>query len=249
MLVAVQSYFCGNHDEYASDAELQRGAKVSRYAWGADYHKTIRKKLRKLRLLLLAHRPQAQVWLFNDLDPVNDRAWAQAAGLGFIGKSGLFIHRNLGTWTFIGGLITDVDLGGVPPQPDALASFCGTCNACIENCPSGAFVSPGKLDVARCLTTWSIEKPHDAQAEQPHLVGHGWAAGCDVCQEVCPWNRFEKRTDENRYHPRVGHVVLRPDSIPENLSGSPMSRPGREGMEKNVKRALAASPTLAAKKT
>lgn len=238
VLVAVQSYFCGHHEEHASESELRQGARVSRYAWGADYHKTIRKKLRKLRLLLLEHRPQAQVWLFNDLDPVNDRGWAQAAGMGFIGKNGLFIHRALGSWTFIGGMITDLDLGGAPPQADALATFCGTCTACIEACPSGALLSPGKLDVERCLTTWNIEKPHDDRADESHLLGHGWAAGCDVCQEVCPWNRFEKRTEEKRYQPRPGHVVLTPNAIPEDLRGSPMSRPGREGLEKNVARAL-----------
>lgn len=239
VLVAVQSYYCGDHDDFVDEEALQRGARVSRYAWGADYHKTIRKKLRKLRLLLLSHRPEAQVWLFNDLDPVNDRAWAQAAGMGFIGKNGLFIHRKLGTWTFIGGLITDADLGARPPAADALADFCGSCRACMQGCPTTALVAPGKLDVSRCLTTWSIEKPHDAQAEHPDFLGHGWAAGCDICQEVCPWNRFQKHTEEKRFFPRSGHVVLEQTCIPEDLRGSPLARPGREGLQKNIARALA----------
>ncbi len=242
MLVVVQNYFSGHHDEHLSTRELDGAAKVSRYAWGGDYHNSMRKRLRKLRGRLLARAGEgAQAAVFNDLDPVLERAWAEAAGLGFIGKSNLFIHRRFGTWTFLGGLVTDVELEQVP-DPLPPHHLCGTCTRCLDACPTGALVQPGVLDVARCLTTWNIERPHDdagAFLDDATLVdGSGWAAGCDLCQEVCPWNRFEQRTDDPRYQPREGHVALRPESVPADLQGTPLARPGREGIERSTRRAV-----------
>ena len=235
--VVVQNYFTGHHEEHASADELARGARVSRYAWGRDYHKSMRRRLRKLRTGLLERAgPGASVWIFNDVDPVLERAWAEAAGLGFVGKSAVFIHRQLGTWTFLGGLITTLDLGAPDPAPPA--RFCGTCTACLDACPTGALLEPGVLDARRCLTTWNIERPAASEGDAPELVGHGWAAGCDVCQEVCPWNRFEKRTDEARFQPLPGHVVLEPGRIPEDLPGTPLARPKREGLEQSCERSL-----------
>lgn len=238
VLVVVKNYFTGHHEEWVSPDELVRGAKVSRYAWGGDYHKGMRRRLRKLRESLLTRAPSTddQVWIFNDIDPVAERAWAEAAGLGFLGKSGLFIHRRFGTWTFLGGLITTIDLAAPPPR--VMVRNCGTCTACLDACPTGALVEPRLLDANRCLTTWNIERPLDQEADAGHLVGHGWAAGCDVCQEVCPWNRFENVTTESRYAPKPGHVVLTPDTVPADLTGSPLGRPGPAGLRRSVERAL-----------
>lgn len=236
VLVVVQNYFAGHHEERASAKDLESGAKVSRYAWGGDYHNSMRKRLRKLRTRLLQRAGEgAHVAVFNDLDPVLERAWAEAAGLGFIGKSNLFIHRRFGTWTFLGGLVTDVELDETrdPLPPHHL---CGTCTRCLDACPTQAFVGPGVLDVARCLTTWNIERPLDDGAAL--LDGQGWVAGCDVCQEVCPWNRFERVSDDARYQPREGHVVIRPDAVPDDLRGTPLARPGQKGLERSARRAL-----------
>lgn len=236
-LVVVQTYFTGDHEEHASPEELTRGAKVSRYAWGGDYHKSMRRRLRKLRKRLLAEGGEdASVWIFNDVDPVLERAWAEAAGLGFIGKNAMFIHRRMGTWTFLGGLLTTLDLGAPDPAPPH--RFCGSCTACLDACPTGALTEPGILDIARCLTTWNIEAPLAPEAAAKELVGHGWAAGCDVCQEVCPWNRFERRSVDERFQPRPGHVVLEPGRLPDDLEGTPLARPRKEGLEASVARAL-----------
>lgn len=237
VLVLAKNYFRGDHDDHVSSEELARGARVSRYAWGGDYHKTMRRRLRKLRLRLLRQAGAAgEVWIFNDVDPVAERAWAAAAGLGFIGKSAMFIHRGFGTWTFLGGLLTTFDLDA--PAPREATQLCGTCTACLDACPTGALVAPGQVDAGRCLTTWNVEESLAPEAEQGHLVGHGWAVGCDVCQEVCPWNRFERHSPEQRFAPLPGHVVLVPGALPGDLTGTPLARPGPEGLARSVERAL-----------
>jgi epoxyqueuosine reductase len=241
VIVVLQRYFTGDHHDHVSEAELRDGAKVSRYAWGGDYHGGMRKRLRKLRKRLLQQvSPAPEVWIFNDQDAVLERAWAEASGLGFVGKSGLLISRIHGTWTFLGGLITDLDLGAPAPLPPH--DLCGSCTRCLVACPTGALVSPGQLDVARCLTTWNIEH---TEGGEDLLAGRGWAAGCDVCQEVCPWNRFAEPTSEPRYQPRQGHVVLRPGTMPADLDGTPLARPGPEGLARAVTLALQREATEA----
>lgn len=236
LLVVVQNYFTGHHEEHLPPEVLARSAKVSRYAWGGDYHNSMRKRLRKLRVRLLERLGEgAHVAIFNDTGPVLERSWAEAAGLGFVGKSNLFIHRRMGTWTFLGGLVTDVLLDEsrdpLPPR-----DLCGRCTRCLDACPTGALTEPFALDIARCLTTWNIERPFD---DDGGLVdGSGWAAGCDICQEVCPWNRFATRTEDPRYQAREGHVVLDPERLPAELNGTPLARPGREGLERSARRAL-----------
>ena len=229
VLVVVQSYFAGHHDAAPS------AAKVARYAWGADYHNVQRRKLRKLRARLLTKAATpARVAPFGDVDAVADRAWAKAAGLGFVGKSGMFVSRKLGTWTFLGGLITDLDLHAPsrPPPTD----LCGTCTACLDACPTQAIVAPGAVDARRCLTTWSVEEPRDARGEA--FRGHGWAVGCDVCQEVCPWNRFERTTTEPKLLPRAGHTAIARGDVVDDVAGTPLARPGKDALPLLVERAL-----------
>jgi epoxyqueuosine reductase len=237
VLVVVQSYFAGHHDEHASADELAHGARVARYAWGSDYHNVQRRKLRKLRARLLQKSAAAaRVAPFGDVDAVADRAWAKAAGLGFTGKSGMFISRKLGTWTFLGGLITDLDLGATPALPPT--DLCGTCTACIDACPTAAITAPGVVDARRCLVTWNVEAVEDPRGDAADMRGHGWAVGCDVCQEVCPWNRFESPTTEPRLAARAGHVVLARDAALDDVAGTPLARPGREALPRLVARAL-----------
>ncbi len=233
VVVLVTSYYAGAHDEHGARPGQ---AKVSRYAWGADYHNVMRRRLGKLRKMLLQHRPGAQVAPFTDAKPVLERAWAEAAGLGFVGKSTMLIHRQLGTWTFLAGLITDVDLA--PTSRPVQTDHCGSCTRCLDACPTDAFEAPFVLDAARCLSTWTVEAPLDAEAEQSHLLGHGWALGCDVCQEVCPWNRFQTETRDDRFRPRAGHVAFGPDEVPEDLAGTPLARAQEAGLRASVRRAL-----------
>ncbi len=236
VLVVAQSYFTGNHDEHAGAAALAGKARVSRYAWGSDYHGFLRRRLRRLRRALLDEAGGGRCAPFLDVDAVLERAWAKAAGLGFVGKSGLLIHRGLGTWTFLGGLATDVDLGPCARPP--VAEACGTCTACLDACPTGAIVAPQVVDARRCLVTWNIEEASDPRGDAPGMTGHGWAAGCDVCQEVCPWNRFAKRTTEARFLPRPGHVAFDATDAPTDVEGTPLARPGAAVLPALAARAL-----------
>lgn len=238
MVVVFLSYHCGSHADHAPEGGLEGRAKVSRYAWGGDYHGYMRKKLRKLRVRLLekAGAPPTEVSLFNDTDPVLERAWAEATGRGFIGKSAMFIHRKLGTYTFLGGMVTTLDLGAAPPVVPH--DLCGRCTRCLDVCPTNALVAPMTLEVGRCLTTWNVECPDDERGDLPELSGHGWAMGCDLCQEVCPWNKFSLAETVARFEPRAGHVAFGPGEIPEDLSGTALARPKKRGLERSVARAL-----------
>ncbi len=238
VVVVVQSYWQGDHEDHVDVDTLAGHAKVSRYAWGQDYHHVLRRKLRRLRKWLIARVPGARVAPFNDVDAVTERAWAVACGLGFIGKSGMFISQTLGTYTFLGGLLTDVALvderfAGTSDDVPRVRPGCGSCTACLDACPTQAIVAPQRVDPLRCLTTWNVEEPQDPRGDA--FAGSGWAVGCDVCQEVCPWNKFAVVTREKRYRPR--HVSIDPALPPDDVAGTPLARPGQENLAHLARRA------------
>jgi epoxyqueuosine reductase len=235
VIVVVKNYYAGDHANFVPLSDLSNKCRVSRYAWGGDYHHWFRKRLRKMRTKILAQTPEARVHIFNDTGPVLERAWAVQAGLGFIGKSSLFIHRRFGTWTFLGGLVTDVEM---ETNKTIMPNMCGTCTRCLLACPTQAITAPYKVDARRCLTTWNVERPLAPQAQE--WQGHKWVVGCDICQEVCPWNKFEQITSEERFWPRQGHVAI--SEVPKgDLAGTPLARAKREGIEMTLARALASS--------
>jgi epoxyqueuosine reductase len=234
VIMLVKNYFRGHHEDSATQP-AEQGAKVARYAWGKDYHNWFKKRLRKLRIEFLQKAgANADARVFCDTSPVLERSWAAAAGLGFIGKSNLFIHRRYGTWTFLGGMVCNQAFAPDKPAP---TSLCGSCTACLDACPTGALIGPRQLDARKCLTTWNVERPwlQDADA----FDGHGWAVGCDICQEVCPWNKFENLTNEPHFDPLPGHQFLTTQTVPSDanaLIGTPLLRPGRHGLLKIVER-------------
>ncbi len=231
VITVLKNYYPGDHGKVAEGE-----AKISRYAWGGDYHDWFRKRLRKMRKEIKNRFGQdIKVHIFNDTGPVLERGWAEKAGLGFIGKSSMFIHRDFGTWTFLGGLVTDLKLATDKPFAKQM---CGSCTACIDACPTQAIISPQQVDARRCLTTWNVERPLLEEAKQDFLQGHGFAIGCDICQEVCPWNKFEKLTSEDRFKARPGQTKLTSEQIPDNLKGTPLARVGYAGLALNVQRAL-----------
>lgn len=237
VVVVVESYYNGDHAQHVDGGidHVASVGKVARYAWGQDYHHVMRRKLRRLRKWLIARVPGATVAPFNDVDAVTERAWAVACGLGFIGKSGMFISRSLGTYTFLGGFLTDVDLYGDVAIPERVSDACGTCTRCMDACPTNAITAPMLVDARKCLTTWNVENATAPEAEA--FAGSGWAVGCDVCQEVCPWNKFAVVTREPRYAPR--HVVLDPAALPDDVSGTPLARPGQDAIALLASRAVA----------
>ncbi len=159
--------------------------RVARYGWGRDYHRVIDGRLRQLGRWLEREAPGTRWRACVDSAPLLDKAWAEEAGLGWIGKNGNLIHRQRGSWMLLGHLLTSLPL---PPDRPA-EPLCGSCTACIEACPTGAIDEPFVVDARRCIAYHTIEN-RDGDLPAPirdHL--QGWVAGCDICQEVCPWNR------------------------------------------------------------
>jgi epoxyqueuosine reductase len=157
---------------------------VSRYAWGRDYHRILKKKLIRLGRWLAEQRPGAQWRACVDTTPILEREWAARAGLGWIGKNTLLLNRELGSELFLGILITDQRLRPDRPRPE----HCGTCKACLEACPTQAFLEPRVLDARRCVGYLTVEHRSAIPGELQTGVG-AMIAGCDICQEVCPWTR------------------------------------------------------------
>ncbi len=222
---------------YRPEYEPQGDLKVSRYAVSADYHKIIRKRIRKLRRFILELVPEAKVKPTVDTSPVLERAWAQRAGIAWIGKSTMAIGQDLGTYTFLATLITDVEFEYHQPHADR----CGTCTRCLDACPTDAFVAPYQLDSRRCITYWTVEHRGDFTDQTPPL--HGWVAGCDICQEVCPWNKFARPADPQAYVPKAQLTHPDPQTfcrqsfdepLRELLRGTPLQRTGPDSIRRNA---------------
>jgi epoxyqueuosine reductase len=215
--------------------------RIARYARGLDYHNHVRRRLRKLADFVRSLEPGATARPLVDTAPVLERAWAARAGLGFIGKNGMLIRPGLGSFTVIGEVVTSVRL-----TPDApMMPRCGRCTACLRACPTDAFVRPYVLDARRCISFLTIE--HRGPWQDDARVAP-WLFGCDVCQEVCPFNRAEGAWVEpgGPFDPLVRwrHITLAdfatvpPEHLDEMLRGSAMRRVRYEDWRRNVTGAL-----------
>jgi epoxyqueuosine reductase len=184
--------------------EGEEYGKISRYAWGRDYHKIMDKKLKTLSNWLLSLAPGIQARYYADTGPMQDKVWAQQAGVGWIAKNGNLITREYGSWVFLGEILTNLQLESDRPHSE----HCGSCTRCIEACPTDAITEPFVVDANRCIAYHTIEnraqKLPDAIASQMS----GWVAGCDICQDVCPWNqRFGQVTEVQEFQPYPGNVA------------------------------------------
>ncbi|QHV01726.1 tRNA epoxyqueuosine(34) reductase QueG [Synechocystis sp. CACIAM 05] len=172
--------------------------KISRYAWGRDYHRVLTKKLKALNLWLEQQVPDLQSRYYVDTGPIQDKAWAERAGLGWVGKNGNLISRDYGSWLFLGEIVTNIPLNGDRPH----SQHCGTCTRCLEACPTQAIVEPFVVDSNKCIAYHTIENRAETLPTAIADNLQGWVAGCDICQDVCPWNRrFAQPTDVADFHP------------------------------------------------
>lgn len=178
--------------------------KIARYGWGRDYHRVMHKKLKQLSLWIQAQGEDILARYYADTGPVQDKFWAQEAGLGWVAKNGNLITRNYGSWVFLGEILTNVALS--PSRPHT--NHCGTCTRCIEACPTEAIRAPGVVDASRCIAYHTIENRDPKLPPQIANRLDNWVAGCDICQDVCPWNqRFAQPTDVAEFEPYPGNVA------------------------------------------
>jgi epoxyqueuosine reductase len=181
-------------------------AKLSRYGWGRDYHKVLEKKLKALAAWLQAQGAGIQTRYYADTGPIQDKVWAQQAGLGWIAKNGNLITREYGSWVFLGEVLTNLEL---PPDRPHTA-HCGTCTRCLDACPTGAIPQPFVVDANRCLAYHTIENRDEQLPAAIAANLQGWVAGCDICQDVCPWNqRFAQPTEVSDFYPFPWNVAPR----------------------------------------
>jgi epoxyqueuosine reductase len=184
--------------------------KLSRYAWGDDYHDVVSGKLKDLLAWIKSEDPDAEGKLCVDTAPIMDKAWAVRAGLGWLGKHSNLITTDLGSWVFIGEILLNLEL---EYDSQIVEDHCGTCTACLDACPTNAIVEPYVVDSQKCISYATIELRDENLPASITANQNGWLYGCDICQDVCPWNRFETSTAEPRFEPRKGEPSLLLDAV------------------------------------
>ena len=231
------NYYTGQSHSDGEDV-----GKISRYAWGDDYHFVLEERLEKLLQFITSREPRARGKLFVDTGPVMDKVWAQRAGIGWIGKHTNVITQDSGSWLFLGELLLNLELEYDAPATD----HCGSCTLCVEACPTRAITEPYVLDSGRCISYLTIEHRGEV-AEELGEHFERWIYGCDICQDVCPWNeKFSQPTAEKEFHPR--EYTLAPNltewssmtqkEFSSKFSKSPVKRTKHAGLMRNVKLAL-----------
>jgi epoxyqueuosine reductase len=218
-------------------------ARISRYAWGDDYHDVLKRRLDALLEWMRSVSPEPfEARAYVDTGPVQERVYAQYAGLGWIGKNTCLINPEIGSWLFLAEIVCTL---GLEPDVQGLEQ-CGSCTRCLEACPTGALVEPGVLDSNRCISYLTIEARGPLPVEHLEAIGtHVY--GCDVCQEVCPYNRPAPASQDPHWQPRAGLDLPRladlaarsDDELLVLLRRSPMKRPKIEGLRRNLTVALA----------
>ena len=218
--------------------------KVARYARGTDYHETMPPRLRAL-LAWIQERVPCQGRVYADTGPILERDLAQRAGLGWIGRNTLLMSRELGSYVLLGEIVLDIEL---PPDEPHAAQFCGSCTRCLDACPTDALIAPYQLDASKCICFHTIESRERLPPLVKEVVGD-WLFGCDICQEVCPWNGRIERVPEahaeafsrepelwrREEFPTVEEWVRLPQSeFSRRLSKSPLKRPKRRGLKRNA---------------
>jgi len=233
VITLLKNYFPDEHQEAGVP-------KISKYAFGKDYHDVIRQQLNVLIDHIREEIGEVNGRGFVDSAPVLERTWAQKSGLGWVGKNGNLINKQSGSFYFIATLITDLDLQTDDPF---VKDFCGTCTKCIDACPTDAIL-PGKIvDGSKCISYFTIELKDSLIPDEMNGKFDNWMFGCDTCQDVCPWNRFSKPHQEKEFTPIPGLLniskneweAMTEESFRKMFRDSPISRAKFKGIQRNLK--------------
>jgi epoxyqueuosine reductase len=234
VVVALNYYTPDQHSDSSATG------KVSRYAWGDDYHEVIGVKLRELLSWIKEQWPEADGKVCVDIQPIMDKAWAVRAGLGWMGKHTNLITHEYGSWVFLGELLLNLEL---EYESEEVADQCGSCTLCIDACPTSAIVEPYVVNSNLCISHATIESRAPQITAEVATKLEGWLYGCDICQDVCPWNRMTQATDESRFAPREGNInaslseirELTPETYAARFRHSAMKRAKLSGLQRNAR--------------
>jgi epoxyqueuosine reductase len=233
-VIMLADAYTPRHDPLSDLADPGRAA-LSVYAHGRDYHDLVKPRLKRIARWLIAAQPGAEVKVFVDTAPVMEKPLAAAAGLGWQGKHTNLLSRTLGNWVFLGAIFTTIDLPVDAPSAD----HCGTCTACLDICPTGAFPAPRQLDARRCISYLTIEHAGPVDPDLRPLLGNR-VYGCDDCLAICPWNKFAVEAAEMRYlrqgpAPRLADLAALDDAaFRARFAGTAVKRIGRNRFVRNV---------------
>lgn len=231
VVVVARNYFARRPESVCG------AGRVSRYAWGQDYHEVLAEPVRALATFIGGTENAGAYYASVDSGPVAERAWGAQAGLGWIGKNGLLIHPELGSWLFLGVIATTV-----PLTPDApVSNRCGDCTRCIDACPTRAIVAPGTVDARACISYHTVENRGAIPEALADRFGD-WVFGCDACQESCPWNEAARETSEQSFLPRARQAWIDPLEVARmdetefraRFAGTPLFRRRLAGLRRNA---------------
>lgn len=238
LMPETQSVVMLAYNYYPEEQQVHKDYQVSKYAYGRDYHKVIKKKLQKMDAVLKSELGDFQSRFFVDSAPVMEKQWAQKSGIGWQGKNTNIIHPQKGSFFFLATYLVDLKL-----EPDApIKDYCGSCNKCVEACPTGALDEPYTLDASLCISYLTIELKKQIPERFKNQM-EDWIFGCDICQDVCPWNRkFSQSHQEPDFEPRKPIVAfekedwenLSEETFKQHFSGTPIMRTKYEGLKRNI---------------
>ena len=224
---------------FPSENQVSTAPKIAKYAYGKDYHLVIREKLHEFIFRIREVLGDVEGRGFVDSAPVLERAWAKRSGLGWIGKNGNLINKKMGSFFFLATLIVDIEL---MPDTPYHQDYCGTCNKCIESCPTEAILPNKALDATKCISYFTIELKSAILPDALTDKANNWVFGCDICQDVCPWNRFSKEHQHNELEP-LNEILnfsikdweqVEKETFNKILKDSPIKRTKWEGMKRNL---------------
>ena len=238
ILNGAKSVISLTYNYYTDKLQKDENFKISKYAFGTDYHFVIREKLKNLLFLIREKVGDINGRVFVDSAPILERAWAKKSGLGWIGKNTNLISKNVGSFFFLCEIIVDIELD----YDYSTTDHCGTCTACIDACPTNAIVEPYKVDGSRCISYLTIELKEN-MPEYAKDSYDKWIFGCDICQDVCPWNKFSKPHNEPLFNAdekflsmsKNEWLEITKETFDKVFKDSPVKRTGYDGLKRNIK--------------